>query len=112
MVAFPEQAECRLHRFGTVRDVVNDYAVLQASVDEYIIGNVHVKKQAYANALDRMVQHLQAKPVKNNSSSVNMAQVLSLLRWFASMKRKNMYTKLLDTAAEADATRETEPRAV
>jgi SNF2 family DNA or RNA helicase len=107
-----EQAECRLHRFGTVRDVVNDYAVLQASVDEYILNNVHVKKQAYANALDRMVQHLQAKPVKHNSSSVNMAQVLSLLRWFASMKRKNMYERLLEKTPPEDEARRTEQRAV
>jgi hypothetical protein len=95
-----------------VRDVLNDYAVLQASVDEYIIGNVHVKKQAYANALDRMVQNLQAKPVKYNSSSVNMAQVLSLLRWFASMKRKNMYTKLLENTPADDAAQQTKTCAV
>lgn len=92
--------------------MLNDYAVLQASVDEYIIGNVHVRKQAYANALDRMVQNLQSKPVKHNSSSVNMAQVLSLLRWFASMKRKNMYTKLLENAPAVDAPRRTETCAV
>jgi hypothetical protein len=86
--------------------------VLQASVDEYILNNVHVKKQAYANALDRMVQNLQAKPVKHNSSSVNMAQVLSLLRWFASMKRKNMYERLLEKAPPEDEARRTEQRAV
>lgn len=99
----PHQAECRLHRFGTVRDVLNDYAVLEGSVDAYIISNVHVKKQSYANALDRMVQNLQAKPVKHNSSSVNMAQVLSLLRWFASMKRKNMYERQIQRIAVAGA---------
>jgi SNF2 family DNA or RNA helicase len=95
-----EQAECRLHRYGTTRDVVNDYALLEGSVDAYIIQNVHVKKQAFANALDRMVQHLQAKPVKYNSSSVNMAQVLSLLRWFATMKRQKMYEKQLQELEE------------
>jgi SNF2 family DNA or RNA helicase len=82
-----EQAECRLHRYGTQRDVRNDYVALKGSVDEYIYDNVHVKKQAYANALDRIVQHVSAKPVKANTSAVNMAQVLSLLRWFASQRR-------------------------
>jgi SNF2 family DNA or RNA helicase len=93
------QAECRLHRFGTVRDVLNDFVVLEGSVDSYIIDNVHVKKTEFANSLDRTVQHLQAKPVKHNASAVNMVQVLSLLRWFASMRRKNMYERL--AAAEA-----------
>ena len=86
-----EQAECRLHRYGTTRDVVNDYPVLEGSVDSYIYSQVHVKKQAYANALDRVVQHVRAKPVKANASAVNMQQVLSLLRWFASMSRQRKY---------------------
>jgi len=97
-----EQAECRLHRYGTVREVVNDYPLLQGSVDQYIIENVHVKKQAYANALDRVVQHVRSKPVKVNGSSVNMQQVLSLLRWFASMSRQRKY-EAKDPATSAAA---------
>ena len=96
-----EQAECRLHRCGTVRDVVNDYPVLEGSVDSYIYSNVHVKKQAYANALDRVVQHVRAKPVKANASAVNMQQVLSLLRWFATMNRQRKYDAIAQTTEVA-----------
>jgi SNF2 family DNA or RNA helicase len=87
-----EQAQNRVHRYGTVRDVCNDYVVAEGSVDEYVYKNVHVKKQSYANALDKIVNHVRNKPAKSNASaSVNMVQVMSLLRWFSQNSRNKIY---------------------
>ena len=52
--------------------------MLEGSVGQYIYVHVHRRKQEYANALVRVVQHVRSKPVKMNGGAVNMQQVLSL----------------------------------